>query len=230
MQPLSKILSSTLLFLAINLSAFAQQDSSIIDTVVCDSFIAPSGWVLHQTGIYDDTISNSVGGDSIITINLTVPNIAWQVYTTTSQTGATVFTNATSFQWLDCDKNFKVRGKDTTQSIYMSFGGGGTFACALDLLGCKDTTNCVTLIGLGLEQPKESSLTIYPNPTNGVVQINNPNRSIEAVRLEQNGRIIREIEVQTSSYNLEISGPSGQYHITVLYGDGTLEQKSLLKL
>lgn len=39
---------------------------------VCDSFVGPSGKIFRNSGTYTDTIQNSVGCDSVITLNLTI--------------------------------------------------------------------------------------------------------------------------------------------------------------
>ncbi|MFD1553334.1 T9SS type A sorting domain-containing protein [Putridiphycobacter roseus] len=47
---------------------------STISAYSCQFYTAPSGKLLHDAGTYFDTIANSVGCDSIITINLTSDN------------------------------------------------------------------------------------------------------------------------------------------------------------
>lgn len=46
--------------------------SSSIDTITCSSYSAPSGTVHISSGIFNDTILNAAGCDSIITINLII--------------------------------------------------------------------------------------------------------------------------------------------------------------
>jgi energy-converting hydrogenase Eha subunit C len=49
--------------------------TSSLTVTACDSFISPDGldtWT--ETGVYLDTLSNAVGCDSIITIELTINN------------------------------------------------------------------------------------------------------------------------------------------------------------
>ena len=58
--------------ITINLT-LESHSTSFIDTLVCDSLISPSGiYVWTSSGNYLDTISNSVGCDSIITTNLSI--------------------------------------------------------------------------------------------------------------------------------------------------------------
>jgi gliding motility-associated-like protein len=46
--------------------------TSTIDTMVCDTYIAPDNQVYNTTGTYTATIPNSFNCDSVITINLTI--------------------------------------------------------------------------------------------------------------------------------------------------------------
>ncbi len=56
-------------------STCAASTSSNISTSTCGTYVSPSGkYTYTQSGVYKDTIANSVGCDSIITINLTVTN------------------------------------------------------------------------------------------------------------------------------------------------------------
>jgi hypothetical protein len=60
--------------ITINLSV-NQSSSSIINIAECGSYTSPSNnYVWNATGIYNDTIPNSTGCDSIITVDLTVLN------------------------------------------------------------------------------------------------------------------------------------------------------------
>lgn len=66
--------------------------SSSITYITCDSYTAPSGAVFTSTGTHFDTIPNSTGCDSIITVNLTV-------YNSTSATDQVVACD--SYTWID---------------------------------------------------------------------------------------------------------------------------------
>ncbi|MDW3190732.1 MAG: FG-GAP-like repeat-containing protein [Cytophagales bacterium] len=46
--------------------------SSTINATACDSYTAPSGAIFTSSGIYEDLIANSIGCDSLITIDLTI--------------------------------------------------------------------------------------------------------------------------------------------------------------
>ncbi|KAB1065157.1 T9SS type A sorting domain-containing protein [Salibacter halophilus] len=66
--------------------------SSSITPTTCDSYMAPSGAVINNSGTHLDTIPNSIGCDSIITINLTVNN---------SDATTDVVSACESYTWID---------------------------------------------------------------------------------------------------------------------------------
>src|SRR5690554_7325641 len=52
-----------------------------ISPIECDSFISPSNnYTWYTSGIYQDKIPNTSGGDSIITINLTINDLNVNVF------------------------------------------------------------------------------------------------------------------------------------------------------
>jgi len=61
----------------------------------CDSYTAPSGIVYNSTGIYNDTIANSVGCDSIITVDLLITGISSSTTITQSSCGSYTLNNQT---------------------------------------------------------------------------------------------------------------------------------------
>ena len=137
-------------YVSVEATSISRSDT-IIDTVECKEMVSPSGnYVWTESGVYFDTLINSQGMDSIIEFNLTIPVISWQMWLAPSLTSVNAFSNATGFQWLNCNKNFKKINGKTDDVIYTSIqGGGGSFSCELTLLGCKDTTECVDLVGVG---------------------------------------------------------------------------------
>ena len=58
--------------ITLNLTIGTQSSSSTITEIACDSYISPSGVLYTTSGTYTDIITNAVGCDSVITINLTV--------------------------------------------------------------------------------------------------------------------------------------------------------------
>ena len=68
-----------------------QRDFVSIDSTSCDSIQWDGNW-LASTGTYYDTLQNTAGCDSIVTLNLTINQ---------STTGTDVLTACDSLTWID---------------------------------------------------------------------------------------------------------------------------------
>src|SRR5690606_32812702 len=118
-------------------------------------------WITSAT--YMDTITNSAGCDSIITINLTidVPNVS------VMQSGAILkaITSAVNptYKWVDCNNNFLPLPGQTSQTFTAT--ADGSYAVIVTGSSCSDTSLCYNVTGLGLKKPHTSGLSVYPNPT-----------------------------------------------------------------
>jgi len=135
------------------------QDS--LSATECFSYTSPSGETYTSSGIYTDTIPTAFGCDSILTIDLTINSID-----TTLQVNNQTITavhNGTNYQWLDCENNYAPIAGQTGQSITVS--NNGSYAVQIVSNGCLDTTECATIGGIGLQEPKTQTLHLFPNPT-----------------------------------------------------------------
>jgi hypothetical protein len=136
--------------------------SSLVETV-CGSYTAPSGNIFTSTGIITDTISNVLGCDSIITIDLTVNTVDVTTSILDSQITATA-TGAT-YQWVNCSTtNTEVVG-ETNQNYTVT--DTDSYAVIVTQNGCSDTSSCETIVFTGVEENSFGfDIRIHPNPTN----------------------------------------------------------------
>jgi len=142
--------------------------SSMINVTSCDQYTSPSGNVLTSSGMYNDTISNAGGCDSIISIDLTVNTVV----NTVSQNGETLMANelVSAYQWLACDNNYAVIPGEVNQSYTATTNGN--YAVEITKNGCVDTSACVAITGLSIESlDVNAAVKVYPNPSNGIFTI-----------------------------------------------------------
>lgn len=109
------------------------------------------------------------GCDSIIYLKLTIDTISDR---STSVNGFTIsagLANA-SYQWLNCDDNYSKMEGETGQSF--TADANGNYAVQITENGCTDTSDCVTITGVGFGQsPIKGSVLLYPNPTKGTIHL-----------------------------------------------------------
>jgi len=186
-----------------------------------------NGQTLTNSGVYFDTLTNATGCDSLITLNLTI-NL---VDTTVTQAGASLTANAigATYQWLRCNPYQAITG-ETNQNFTASVNG--SYAVAVTMNGCTDTSSCYTLSGVGLTEPySDAFLSIYPNPVSGTLHI----ESLQGFRqasirlLSINGELLMEYaNVSGSNLAMDVSQlATGLYFLEVLDERGKSIRKIL---
>lgn len=110
------------------------------------------------------------GCASVDSVLITVTNIDTTVIVsgamlTTAQQGAT-------YQWFNCDSLMALPGE--TNAVY-DVTINGSYAVALQLNGCTDTSACVLITNAGLIENAAANLySIAPNPTTGALTVYAP--------------------------------------------------------
>ncbi len=145
---------------------------STITVTNCDSYTSPSGnntWT--TTGTYLDTLvgANAQGGDSILTINLTINTTDVSI----TSTNLTISANAVgaSYQWLDCNNDYAILEGEIEQSFTAI--AIGNYAVEVTENGCVDTSICFAISTIGLDDNTLiNPVYIFPNPNQGLIQVN----------------------------------------------------------
>ena len=196
----------------------------------CQKFVAFSGsttW--NSSGIYHDTVTNNAGCDSIITVILTLNHPDTGVINFGNQLIAKA--NDGLYQWLDCNLNFAQVDGAEGQSFYAKTNG----SYALDVAdnGCRDTTSCYRLYRVSAAHIKQSQLSIYPNPSDGIFKIKNPKgSSIQAEIYNAVGIKIKNVslpKLSTSELNLSDQA-DGMYFLQLVDKQGNKVHFSLIKI
>lgn len=193
--------------------------ANTISETVCNSYTSPSGiFTWTNSGTYIDTISNTAGCDSVITINLTINTAD----TSITQNGDTFFANAVgaTYQWIYCDSsNISIIG-EINQSFIATVNGN--YAVAITQNTCIDTSSCyyVNLVGIN-ENTINTEVFVYPNPATGILNIDAEGiESIEVFDIE--GKHI----YKGKNNEIDLSQvPEGIYYIKVLTNKQTIIRK-----
>ncbi len=147
-------------------------------------------------------IPASFGCDTIVSLFLNLTTIDTIVY----QNGTTLFSNATasSFQWLDCNNNYSpIQGAN---SYLFNSSSNGSYALQIIKNGCIDTTNCVNIIGVGLEENEGfDSISLFPNPGSNrfTISLNELSEKVEIRISNIKGQLVFTKEFQNHK-NLEL--------------------------
>lgn len=202
---------------------FLAGSSSTINANVCNSYLSPSGfYTWNSSGTYQDTISNHLGCDSVITINLSVTNIDTSI--TIINGVFTVGQSGGTYQWGDCIAQIAVPG-EVNQSFTPIVNG--SYAVIINYNGCTDTTSCYSINDVGLNENSDTQVQIYPNPVIETINLYSdfPILSINIVTID--GKLkytIKDLNTQTWSFDTS-SFPTGIYLIEVVTTNGRIIRK-----
>jgi len=185
--------------------------------VECAGFSVTVGTnTYNATGIYTDVFTGSNGCDSTVTTDLTVePAINVTVDNTLTPTLSANQTGAT-YQWLDCNNGNAVIPSETGQTFTATVNGN--YAVEITVGSCVDTSACENITGVGINETANHVVSIYPNPTNGMVNINfggnnsTVNYSISSIE----GKVVETGKTSTNNITVDLSTESkGVYFIRI---------------
>lgn len=105
--------------------------------------------------------------DAAFKVNITPPGLD----NSTSLTGVTITATqaGATYQWLDCDSSYVAIPGATSQNFTPV--ANGNYAALINFAGCADTTACVLVNSIGIEETLLNNAKVYPNPTESFMNI-----------------------------------------------------------
>ena len=120
-------------------------NSYTIALTACDSLVW-NGINYTSSGIYNQTLTNLSGCDSVVTLDLGIISVDTSVsYVISSSTLTALAPNAT-YQWLDCNNNNTPVAGETNQNF--SPTSNGNYAVEVTQNGCTAISNCYQINNL----------------------------------------------------------------------------------
>ena len=201
--------------LTVNVTITPNSTSSAFVTA-CNSYTSPSGnYVWTTSNTYTDTVPNTIGCDSIITITLMVNTLSNA--TTNTSTSITATQTSALYRWLDCDNGYAEINGAYSQTFNPT--SNGNYAVEVTKSGCIDTSACVSMTTLGMmENDFGAALAIFPNPTKGdvTVSLGSSYENVEVRILDLSGReISRSVFGTTDGFTIELKGQTGYYLLEI---------------
>ena len=148
------------------------------------------------------------------------------VYTndvTTSISGFTITANATgaNYQWIDCDNsNIPIPG-ETYQSFTAS--ESGSYAVIVSENACADTSECINITVVGIDQVDVYNINIYPNPSSGnfIIELGQVYNGIDVKIIDlYSQQILNHTYAHTNKIDLQLIGQAGIYFIELSTNGG----------
>ncbi len=139
------------------------ENQSTLDATTCGVYTAPDGQQYDQSGTYTAVLTNAAGCDSTITIHLN----AIAINPTITGDGSGLLAagpEGYSYQWFDCATNQPV----TENGTGITFEGtDGTYYVQVSNGVCTETTDCMSLVGVG--ELGAASIHVFPIPASNLI-------------------------------------------------------------
>jgi hypothetical protein len=192
----------------------------------CDNAGGGGGGSSYYGGVVDGFTS---GGANELNGFVTITEICAEVtYTASLADDITVTADQTgdSYQWLDCDDNNSEIAGATSQTFEATVNGN--YAVIVTNGPCSDTSNCVAVLSVSLEEQTKLNFTVYPNPSvDGklFVEFTGVIESIEMIDLT--GRK-QEVKFDAVSKQIDASKLSNGTYIIRILSEGTATDQKVL--
>lgn len=184
--------------------------SSNQTATICNGESFTVGSFTHTTpGTFNDTLTASMGCDSVVTTVLSVTSITNNV----TISGHLLSTSASGgqYQWLDCNAGNAVIPGATGQIFAPT--ADGSYAVAVTMNNCTDTSSCIAYSTLGLTETENATISATPNPVTDVLTIRTEEsiRSIDVIDVFGKKQLVFLSDKQLYMRNL----PAGIYFVTI---------------
>lgn len=205
--------------------------SAMITLAACDSQMSPSGkYTWTTTGMYNDTLPNAGGCDSIITVDLTVDSIDVTINVLSAYFWVND-TTADSYQWLQCDSGFAVipGANGSTFSAPLAEG----YAVEIRKGSCIDTSICILASPVSIDKNDfAEDIRLHTLPSGEGYEIDLAQRyaqvTVQVVDL-QGREVWREAFTQTQTLSLNLQALPPAIYIAKILADGKTTAVKLIR-
>lgn len=167
-------------------------------------------------GIHDAGYLTGMTDEELLSVvNWDFSSLICSVDTSVTQNDIELTANAAglSYQWLDCNNSYAAIPGATSQTYTAT--ANGNFAVAITASGaCTDTSSCHSVLTFGLnENNAEVSLSVYPNPSNGIVTILTGSIADEIRILDVVGNVIMTLKPANNYLSVDLSNQAEGFYM-----------------
>jgi uncharacterized delta-60 repeat protein len=138
---------------------------------------------------------------------------------TSSQAGAT-------YQWIDCDNgNAPILG-ETGQSFTPT--ANGNYAVAVSLSDCDETSECVAINSVSLDNFDATRMLVFPNPTSGIVNIQNISEGTNLTITDISGRVVYSSTASNDLLTISTQNWSNGIYLIQIELHGAMQQEKMV--
>ena len=131
-----------------------------------------------------------------------------------------------TYQWIDCiNGNTPING--ATSASYTATTNG-LYAVQVSESGCSVTSSCAIVNTVGISENTNNEVQIYPNPTAGMIYLNNSEYYTLLVQ-SVDGRLIQKSEILSPNTTIDLTNEVDGVYLIQLVGRDTFRTKKIVK-
>lgn len=191
-------------------------------TGTADSNVAVANLLPDASGTVSVAEYNSCGSGPASSVSVTVhPRPTASVVVGGASFAAS---GGVAYDWLDCDSNYVHVG--STSSVFHPSDFYRRYAViVIDQNGCTDTSDCVQLLTVGMDDPQAEPISIYPNPADDytIVTLNGRYAGGAINVYDASGRMVQSLNITSEMEQVKIDMSElskGLYSLQLIAKDG----------
>jgi hypothetical protein len=216
------------------------------DQTICSGTTATLNGTGANTYLWNNGVVNSVAFAPTSTQTYTVTGTALngcqssdQVLVTVNATpvalvsvvdGATVAASPAgmNYQWINCASGTDI--PTATAAQFTATANGSYAVIVTSLQGCEDVSDCITISSVGLDQMDITDMNVFPNPTNGEVNVSIPESvSVNVSIFDAQGKLVAEQMNVTNNGKLNISNVTPGVYMVRLTAENAVQTFRVVK-
>lgn len=211
---------------SIDLTIESHSVGHVVDSACSGSSYLLNDEVYMTAGIYTQILTNAVGCDSTLTLDLSfLP--AMNTTINQMQNQLMVIQQNATYQWLDCNDGHNPIVGANGQSFVPS--QSGSYAVIVENGTCSDTSDCYLFSTVGIDRAFASEIRHYPNPNAGrlTIQLGQVYQNIQLEIWNTLGQRVEKLSVDhTETVQTILPEETGMYLIHVIAD----ERRAVLKV
>jgi hypothetical protein len=133
-----------------------------------------------------------------------------------------------NYQWINCASGTDI---PTATAAQFTASVNGSYAVIVtSLQGCEDVSDCIDINSVGLDQINISDINVFPNPTNGEVNVTMPeNMNVDVQIFDAQGKLVSEQMNVTNNGKLNISNVTPGVYMVRLTAENAVQTFRVVK-
>ena len=133
-----------------------------------------------------------------------------------------------NYQWINCASGTDI--PTATAAQFTATANGSYAVIVTSLQGCEDVSDCIDINSVGLDQINISDMNVFPNPTNGEVNVTMPeNLMVDVQIFDAQGKLVAEQMNVTNNGKLNISNVTPGVYMVRLTAENAVQTFRVVK-